>query len=84
VTNTPATVIHLSAHDPKRMIVVKPAREVHWWKRWQAERECSKMWGHCYHPEGMVDWFCCMCGHEEDGMPEDECKICRMTTKDES
>lgn len=74
---THAEIIHLSAHDPKRLIVPKPPRKKHFWDRMPEERECRKLWGHCYHPYSMIEWFCCMCGHESEGMPEDNCKICR-------
>lgn len=55
--------------------VAKPLRG--WgWTQWRAERACRKATNHCWHPEGMVDWFCCMCAAETDGMPPSRCVHC--------
>lgn len=43
---------------------------------WVRERACRIRTGHCYHPEGLVDWWCCMCGRDEQGMPEQKCVYC--------
>lgn len=49
----------------------KPAKGS-WWVQWKRERACHKQGGHWWHPDdGMIDWFCCQCGKETDGMPED-------------
>jgi hypothetical protein len=31
------------------------------------ERRCR----HHYHARGFIEWFCCNCGKEHDGYPED-------------
>lgn len=50
----------------------KPMRSTSWWQRWKVERACKKRGGHWWHPDsGMIDWFCCQCGKETDGMPKD-------------
>jgi hypothetical protein len=42
------------------------------WQRWHLRRDCRHQGGHFWHPEGaMIDWFCCFCGKQTDGMPED-------------
>ena len=49
----------------------KPAR-CSWYMQWQRERACPKRGGHWWHPDdGMIGWFCCQCGKETEGMPED-------------
>lgn len=49
------------------MEVARPLRDASWWHRWKAERACRKTLGHCWHPMGFVDWFCCdrMTAHQE-------------------
>jgi hypothetical protein len=40
---------------------------------WKARHACRKRGGHWWHPSPgtLVDWFCCQCGAERDGWPED-------------
>lgn len=58
------------------LLVARPLRDTSWWHRWKQERACRKATGHCWHPEGLVDWWCCMCSGETDGMPEQRCAHC--------
>ncbi|GAA0738601.1 hypothetical protein Drose_04375 [Dactylosporangium roseum] len=55
--------------------VARPLRGS-WWIQWQAERACRKAYGHCWHPEGLTDWWCCMCSADTEGAPPQRCKIC--------
>lgn len=55
--------------------VARPLRGTGW-TQWRAERACRKSTAHCWHPEGMVDWWCCMCSADTDGMPEQRCTYC--------
>jgi hypothetical protein len=57
--------------------VAKPERDSSIWHRWRQERHCRTTLGHCFHPEGFSDWFCCECGAETDGMPPQRCCYCR-------
>jgi hypothetical protein len=42
------------------------------WVQRRVEKNCRKGGGHFWHPDsGMIDWFCCNCGAERDGMPKD-------------
>jgi hypothetical protein len=52
---------------------VKPIRDTSPWYRWKRERACHKTGGHWWHIESgsLIDWFCCQCGAERDGMPQD-------------
>jgi hypothetical protein len=58
-------------------VVARPLRDTSWWHRWRQERACRKATGHCWHPELMISWWCCMCSAERDGMPPQECVHCR-------
>lgn len=50
----------------------KPAREQRWWDQRLRERACKKNGGHWWHPaDPMIEWFCCQCGKDRDGMPKD-------------
>jgi hypothetical protein len=40
-------------------------------RRLRRHRECRLKGGHWWHPEGMIDWFCCYCGKQTDGFPKD-------------
>lgn len=40
------------------------------------QRSCRLATGHCWHPEALIDWWCCMCPAETDGMPPQECTVC--------
>jgi hypothetical protein len=57
---------------------VRPLQDSSWWHRWRQEVACSRRTGHCYHLErGNWDlWWCCMCSHEADGMPDKRCIYC--------
>jgi hypothetical protein len=50
-----------------------PAKQIRgpWLMQLRAEIECVASGGHWWHPDGMIDWFCCQCGAEIDGMPPD-------------
>jgi hypothetical protein len=42
------------------------------WHRWKARRACRAAGGHWWHPaDAMIEWFCCQCGADRDGMPKD-------------
>lgn len=55
--------------------VARPLR-AGWWTQRQRERRCRREIGHCWHPEGIVDWWCCECSAETEGMPRKECAVC--------
>jgi len=43
-----------------------------WWHRFKVHRACRKSGGHYWHPaDAMIEWFCCNCGADRDGMPRD-------------
>ncbi len=56
--------------------VARPLRPTGWLLRRQIERDCRKRTNHCWHPEGMIDWWCCMCSGETEGMPGQQCMHC--------
>lgn len=56
--------------------VARPMRYTSWWDRWREERACRKRYRHCWHPEGMIDWWCCLCSAETEGMPPQRCVQC--------
>jgi hypothetical protein len=50
----------------------QPDREQGWWQQWRRERACKKNGGHWWHPaDAMIAWFCCRCGKDRDGSPQD-------------
>jgi hypothetical protein len=53
----------------------RPAKPLRgsWLVQAQAERNCMENGGHWWHPEveGLIDWYCCRCGAEDEGMPQD-------------
>lgn len=49
-----------------------------WWFRWRVKHQCRRHTGHCWHALGIIDWECCMCPAETDGMPERRCKFCEV------
>lgn len=57
--------------------VARPLRAAGW-TQWRRQRVCRKATGHCWHPaeNSLVDWWCCMCSGETEGMPADKCKHC--------
>lgn len=63
--------------------VVRPLRDTSWWHRWRQERACRRATGHCWHPEDLIGWWCCMCSGETDGMPKQECGYCLERPYDE-
>ena len=56
--------------------VARPLRDTSWWHRWRQERACRRTVGHCWHPAGYVDWWCCECSADTDGMPDHNCRLC--------
>jgi hypothetical protein len=52
------------------------------WTVWQVQRSCRRTIGHCWHPTGYVDWRCCECGKDTDGMPAHRCTLCNGLTHD--
>jgi hypothetical protein len=50
----------------------RPILDVGWWARWKIRRRCRRNGGHWWHPaDPMIAWFCCRCGKERDGSPQD-------------
>lgn len=45
-------------------------------EQWRRARECRREFGHCWHPEELTAWYCCMCGSDTEGMPSQECRFC--------
>jgi predicted kinase len=41
-----------------------------------SEWMCRQETNHCWHPDALIDWWCCMCGAEIDGMPPQKCRAC--------
>jgi hypothetical protein len=74
-----AAIHHRTAREiaPGVWDVARPLRDTSLWHRWKQERACRKATGHCWHPEALIDWFCCLCGADTDGMPPQECVHCR-------
>jgi hypothetical protein len=59
-------------HPGGVMFPAKPLRDSSPWHRWKQQRACYKAGGHWWHPaDAMIAWFCCRCGAERDGMPQD-------------
>lgn len=54
----------------------RPIRDTSPIDRWRREHACRKEVGHCWHPEGLIDWWCCLCAAEMDGMPSQACRYC--------
>lgn len=53
-------------------IPAKPLRDTSPWHRWRRQRACHKVGGHWWHPaDTMIAWFCCQCGADRDGTPQD-------------
>lgn len=81
-TDKVADVAGQGHHSVKREVVpgvwevARPLRDTSRWHRWRQERACRKTTGHCWHPDGFVDWFCCMCSANTDGMPPQRCVHC--------
>lgn len=57
-------------------VVSRPLRDTSWWQRRKQERACRRRFGHCWHPEDLVGWWCCLCSAETDGMPPQRCAYC--------
>ncbi len=60
--------------------IARPLRASGFFLRRRLERNCGKTLGHCWHPDGMIDWWCCNCSGDEDGMPPQRCRICTEAT----
>lgn len=51
---------------------IHPIKETGWWKQRRRERACRRAGGHWWHPaDPMIEWVCCQCGADRDGMPVD-------------
>lgn len=63
---------HAALTGPLYLQPAKPLRGS-WLVQAQAERNCIDRGGHWWHPdeEGMIEWYCCQCGAETEGLPED-------------
>jgi hypothetical protein len=70
-----ATAVRRTAIGTMIYEVARPLRATGW-TQWRAERRCRKTTGHCWHPEGFIDWWCCMCSGEASGMPAHKCAVC--------
>lgn len=81
---TPSELRHRVAHENNRLIPISPSLGSHWLQQRFRERNCSDLYGHCYHSGQFIDWFCCMCGNNVDGMPEQNCTICASTSEEVS
>jgi len=58
-------------HETMTQTPAKPMQGS-WLVQYNSEVRCRKNGGHHWHPDnGMIDWFCCMCGAECDGAPKD-------------
>jgi hypothetical protein len=55
---------------------LRPARDTSLWHRWKRERACRREVGHCWHPHGFTEWWCCACGGETEGHPPQKCVHC--------
>jgi hypothetical protein len=50
----------------------RPAQPPRVRDRWKSRRACRAAGGHWWHPaDAMIEWFCCRCGADRDGMPKD-------------
>lgn len=57
--------------------VARPPRRPSRWQQWRRKRACRRLTHHCWHPaDAMIEWFCCMCGGDIDGMPAQRCTMC--------
>lgn len=72
------TTHHLNAAEiaPGVWQPARPLRDTSLWHRWRRERACRQTVGHCWHPESLIDWYCCECGGETDGQPPQKCVHC--------
>jgi hypothetical protein len=72
----------MTHHASKRQVApgiwdyARPLRNTSWWHRRKQERACRKTTGHCWHPDGLIGWWCCMCSADTDGMPPQNCVHC--------
>jgi hypothetical protein len=77
-----AATRHVAHHRTRREVapgvweIARPLRDTSWWHQWKRQRRCRRETGHCWHPEGLIDWWCCLCSGETDGMPPQECVHC--------
>lgn len=81
-TNPIVAVVHGITHgSPQPIDVPRPARHRSRWQQWKRERACRRDTRHCYHPaDVMIEWFCCMCSADIDGMPDQRCVFCKAAT----
>lgn len=62
---------HMVMAGPTFRFPAKPLQASGWLGR-KMRRACRRRGGHWWHPaDAMIGWFCCQCGAETDGMPED-------------
>jgi len=66
----------LAAPGTGKWVVARPPRDTSWWRRRKQEKACAGTAGHCWHAGGFIDWWCCMCSGEVDGMPDQRCIYC--------
>lgn len=46
------------------------------WRKWRKHWKCGMTYRHCWHADGFIGWTCCLCGHNIDGWPPNECTLC--------
>jgi hypothetical protein len=61
---------------PGQWVPARPLRDTSVLHRWRQERACRQQIGHCWHPEDLIGWWCCLCSAETDGMPAHNCRYC--------
>lgn len=61
---------------PGHWEVARPARLASPVEQWRRSRECRREFGHCWHPQELILWWCCLCGTDIDGMPSQDCRFC--------
>lgn len=72
---TTATVHH-AVRVHQRGPVERPARLPTYWAQTLRAWTCGYQTGHCWHPEVLIDWWCCMCAAMTDGWPPQRCVHC--------
>jgi hypothetical protein len=61
ISPTPGVWFPMQPDQPQRFL-----------DRLQARLACRRRDGHFWHPaDAMIAWYCCNCGTERDGMPQD-------------
>lgn len=61
---------------PQHIVIDSRGAPVHppplkFFAQWKREWACQNRGGHWWHPENMIDWFCCQCGAVREGIPKD-------------